>query len=245
MKPRKFVIVSDIHGIEQDERATKAAIGFTKEFAPDIRVIAGDLWDFAAIRNGASPEERAISMADDYEAGASFAKQFFTSKAENVLMLGNHDVRVWDLCGSTDAVRADLGMRMREDIVGLTRKLNAKLLPYDSRHGVFELGYLRVVHGYHTGASACAAHSRIYGNVVFGHVHSVESFQTPGLKQQEARAIGCLCKLDMEYANRKTGKLRWAHGFAYGWVFDDGTYQINQVRGVEGRFYAPVDLKQF
>ena len=144
MEPRKFIILSDIHGNMMDERACSAALAFAKDFKPDIKVIAGDLWDFSAIRKGASDEE-----------------------------------------------------------------------------------------------------SRIYGNVVFGHIHSIESFQTPGLEQREARSIGCLCSLNPDYANRKTGKLRWAHGWGFGWIFPDGTYQINQARNVEGNFYAPTEIKKY
>jgi hypothetical protein len=245
MKPRRFVIVSDIHGSLMDERACEAAISFTRDFKPDIRVIAGDLWDFAAIRRGASEDERKLSMKDDYDAGRTFANTFFRGDGEKHLMLGNHDVRAFDLCHSPDGVRRDLGIDMVKNIQGVARINGAKLWPYDARTGVLDLGHLRVVHGYHTGASACAHHSRIYGNVVFGHIHSIESFQTPGLKQQEARSIGCLCSLNPDYANRKTGKLRWAHGFAYGWLFSDGTYQINQVRNVEGSFYASQDIKAY
>jgi hypothetical protein len=154
-------------------------------------------------------------------------------------------VRIFDLAASKEGVRQDLGARMVADVQALARKNKAKLWPYDSREGVLQIGKLNVVHGYHAGMSACAAHSRIYGNVIFGHVHSIESFQTPGLQQQEARAIGCLCKLDMDYVNRKTGKLRWAHGWAAGYLFEDGTYTLWQIRGVNGRFYAPTGLECF
>lgn len=242
---KKFIIVSDIHGNQQDQRAVEAALLFTKTFKPDIRVIAGDLFDFAAIRNGASDEERSISMADDYEAGASFAKRFFAGGKENHLMYGNHDDRIFMLAESGDAVRADLGRQMVMEIGSLARHCNAKTYPYDARHGVMAIGHLNVVHGFHTGAGAAATHSRIYGNVVYGHAHSIESYQTPGLHQREARCIGCLCNLNMDYAAHQTGKLRWAHGWVYGWLFPDGTYQINQVRGVNGRFVAPVELKEF
>ena len=92
---------------------------------------------------------------------------------------------------------------------------------------------------------AAPQHSRIYGNVVYGHAHSIDCYQTPGLHQKEARCIGCLCNLDMEYAARNTGKLRWAHGWAYGWVNNDGTYNINQVRGVNGKFVAATAIKEY
>lgn len=243
--PRKFAVAPDVHGNKLDERATEAILAFTEDFKPDIRVICGDLWNFSAIRKGASQEEQSESMSEDYEMGKRFAQRFFTRGTENHLMLGNHDVRVWDMLNSGDGVRKDLAAKMVADIEYLARQHSAKLWPYDARHGVLEIGHLKVIHGYHTGANACASHSRIYGNVIFGHVHSIESFQTPGLKQQEARAIGCLCQLDQDYANRKTGKLRWAHGWAYGWLFEDGTYQLNQARSVEGKFYASQDLKSY
>lgn len=244
-EPLRFIVVSDVHGDEQDHAATAAALAFTKDFNPDIRVIAGDLWDFSAIRNGASEKERTKSMEADFAAGEDFANCFFRGGRKNHLMLGNHDVRVYDLESSPDAARSGLGKRMVADIKRVAKDNSAKLWPYDSRYGVLEIGHLKVVHGYHTGASACASHSRIYGNVIFGHVHSIESFQTPGLKQQEARAIGCLCKLDQDYADRKTGKLRWAHGFAYGWLFADGTYQLNQARSVDGKFYASHEIQSY
>lgn len=218
---------------------------FIAEFKPDKRVIAGDLWDFAAIRKGADEEEKRQSMAYDFECGKSFANRFFEGGAENYLMLGNHDVRIWDMLDSGDGVKRDLAEKMVADVKALAQKNNAPIIPYDSREGVLSIGNLNVVHGYHTGASACAAHSRIYGNVVFGHIHSIESFQTPGLKQQEARSIGCLCNLNPHYANRKTGKLRWANGWAYGWVFGDGTYQIHQARSINGRFHASTELRSF
>lgn len=242
---KRFIIVSDIHGNQQDERAANAAIAFTKEFKPEIRVIAGDLWDFAAIRHGASPEDRALSMADDFEAGCSFAKRFFAGGKENHLMYGNHDIRALEMAQSSDGVKRDLGDRMVKDMRALATACRAATYPYDARYGVMTIGHLSVVHGFHTGAAAAATHARIYGNVVYGHAHSIESWQSPGLHQREARCIGCLCKLDMDYAATKTGKLRWANGWAYGWVFPDGTYHINQVRGINGRFIAPTGLKEF
>lgn len=242
---KRFQIVSDIHGSLADERATEASLAFAKDFNPEIRVIAGDLWDFAAIRRGASEDEKSTSMSDDFEAGQDYAKRFFNGGTKNVLMLGNHDHRIYQLAESCDGVKRDLGRQMLKDIKTLARTTAAKLLPYDSREGVFRIGHLSIVHGFHTGMSACAHHARIYGNVVFGHVHSIESFQTPGLEQREARSIGCLCKLNPEYANTKTGKLRWAHGWAAGYVFDDGTYSLFQVRGIDGKFYAPTGFKAF
>ena len=243
--PKKFLACCDIHGDEGDERATDACLSHVKDFNPDIRIIAGDLWNFAAIRAKADEKDRSKSMKSDFEAGKRFADSFFAGGKENHLMLGNHDARAYDLAESVNGTMADHGKEMVSGIKMLARANNAKLWPYDSRRGVLALGHLKVVHGFHTGMSACAAHSRIYGNVIFGHVHSIESYQTPGLKQQEARAIGCLCKLDQPYADRKTAKLRWAHGWAWGFLFPDGSYSIHQAKDVRGKFYAGTEIKAY
>ena len=243
--PKKFLIACDIHGDEGDERAIDACLAHIKDFNPEIRVIGGDLWNFAAIRAGADDKDKSKSMKSDFEAGKRFADKFFPGGTENHLMLGNHDARAFDLAESVDAVRSQLGEEMVKGIKAVAKANNAKLWPYDSRLGVLTLGHLKVIHGFHTGMSACAAHSRIYGNVVFGHVHSIESYQTPGLKQQEARAIGCLCKLDQGYADRKTAKLRWAHGWAWGFLFSDGSYSIHQAKNIKGTFYAGTEIKAY
>lgn len=243
---KTFQIVSDIHGIHRNERACDASLAFAKDFKPDIRVIAGDLFDFAAIRKGASDEERSLSLAEDYELGMDYAKQFFAGGSERVFLNGNHDSpRLLALSQSTDGARKDLGKLMLRDLNAGMTKLKAKVLPYDSRYGIYDIGHLKVCHGYFTGTTACAKHAAVYGNIVFGHIHSIESYQVPGLDQREARSIGCLCDLDPDYASTKTGKLRWAHGFAFGWVEDDGTYSLFQVRGVNGKFTAPVQIKSY
>lgn len=245
MKPKKFVIVSDIHGSLQDKRACDAALAFTKDFKPDVKVIAGDLWDFSAIRKGASVDEQQVSMRDDFDAGTTFANSFFKGGGDKHLMLGNHDVRAHDMLMSASGVKRDLGAMMVEDINMVGKSNNARIWDYDARTGVLDLGHLKIIHGFHTGVSACAAHARVYGNVVFGHTHGIASYQVPGLDQKEARNIGCLCDLNPDYVNRKTGKLAWGHGWAFGWLFSDGTYQINQARNIEGKFYASTEIKEY
>lgn len=245
MKPRRFIIVSDIHGSERDEASCNAAVAFAKDFRPDIGVINGDLFDFASLRRGASDSERAQSLAEDWDAGEEFGHRFFRHCKERHFLLGNHDTRVYDLLENTDGRLKDHGRDCVAKLEGWAKIQRAKLYPYDSRLGVLALGHLNVVHGFHCGASACANHSRIYGNVVFGHVHSIESFQTPGLSQQEARAIGCMCKLDLGYINHKTAKLRWANGFVAGLLFPDGSYTLFQARKINGTFHIPTDFARY
>lgn len=245
LKPKRFVIAPDPHGIERDEDSCNAIVSFCKDFRPDIAIINGDLFDFASIRRGASADEQKQELGEDYEAGVEFAERFYRVSGERHLLLGNHDKRIYDLLGGADGRLATLGRKCVDDFEKWTRRQKIQTYPYDARLGVMKLGQLNVIHGFHTGANACASHSRVYGNVVFGHIHSIESYQTPGLKQQEARAIGCLCKLDMPYINHRTAKLRWSNGFAYGFLYADGTYTILQARKINNTFHVATNFETY
>jgi predicted phosphodiesterase len=244
-KPRKFVIAGDSHGDMQDDVSAKALGQFLDDYRPEIRVHLGDAWDLRNLRKGASDEEKAESLEDDWRAGDAFLRMLFKGGKQNYFLQGNHDMRLWDFAESASGLKRDYALYGIERVDTLMKLTRAKMLPYDSRDGVLQLGELRVVHGYHCGVSAAAVHARIYGNVVFGHVHSIDTYQVPGLEQKEARSIGCMCRHDMGYINQKTAKLRWAHGWAFGWLFPDGTYQLFQTRKIAGKFHVAHEIKSY
>ena len=107
MKPRRFIVCSDIHGNMQDPVAIKAILSFIDDFNPEIRVINGDLYDFASLRKGASDEDRALSLRDDIDAGNKFAEQFFKHGKENYFLRGNHDERLYHLATNTTGLVRD------------------------------------------------------------------------------------------------------------------------------------------
>lgn len=245
MKSRRFVVASDNHGDMQDGDAVGALFRFLDAFKPEIRIHAGDNWDFRNIRRGASDDEKAGSLAEDWEAGASFVRRFFRGGSDNHFLRGNHDERLWYLRANCAGLVRDYAHDACKRVESLVRECRASMLPYDAALGVLRIGGLKVVHGYHAGVGACRQHAAIYGNCLFGHVHTQESAPVPSLEPAEARSIGCLCKRDMEYMNAKTGKLRWAQGWAYGTLFDDGTYQLFMTRKINGKFYAATEISAF
>jgi predicted phosphodiesterase len=243
---KRFVICGDNHGDEQDDASVAALFQFCSDFKPDIVVHLGDNWDFRNLRTKASNDEKTESMTGDYLCGKAFLEKYFSMGSERYFLRGNHDERLWNVLGkTTDGNARTYAEKLIGEINYLCRKLNVKMLPYDSRLGVLKIGHLQVIHGYHCGISACSQHARIYGNCVFGHVHSVESLQVPGLDTKEARSIGCMCSLDIKYMSTKTGKLRWANGWAYGVIHADGTYSIYQTRKINGKFYAASEIKPY
>jgi predicted phosphodiesterase len=242
---KRFVICSDIHGDEQDADAVASLHAFCDDFKPTVRVINGDLWDFRNLRKGASDDEKAHSLEDDWQAGMEFADRFFKGGKDNHFLRGNHDERLWMFRESATGLVRDYAADGIERVKGAVARWRAKMLPYDSRHGVLRLGHLTVIHGYHAGAGAAQAHARVYGNCVFGHTHSIEVNAIASLQPEEARGIGCLCNKDMPYINAKTGKLRWAQGWAYGLLFDDGTYHLEQARKIGDTFICADNFKAY
>lgn len=236
--PLRFVVASDPHGDMADRNSVSALWDFMADWKPTVRIHAGDNYDFRNLRKGASDDEKAASLEDDWGMGNEFLRTFFDGGKESVFLRGNHDERIYDFRGSATGVLRDYASDGCKRLEATVKKCKAKMLPYDSALGVYKLGRLAVVHGYHAGMSACRQHAAIYRNCLFGHVHTIESAPVAALEPAEARSIGCLCIRDMDYINKKTGKLRWAQGWAYGLLFDDGTYQLFQTRNIGGKFYA-------
>lgn len=239
------MVVADSHGDMLDDKVAKALFAFMDDWKPEIRVHAGDAWDFRNLRRGASDDEKAASLVDDWDAGTEFLTKYFAGGKENWFLRGNHDERLWHFAGSATGLLRDYAQDGIKRVQQLMRKTKAVMLPYDAAHGVLRLGELRVVHGYHAGIGAARAHANVYRNVIFGHTHTIETSAIAALEPAEARSIGCLCVRDMDYVNAKTGKLRWGQGWASGILHDNGTYTLNQIRCIDGAFVAPVEFKTY
>ena len=244
-KGQRFIVVSDNHGDMADAASVGALWSFMRDWKPEIRIHAGDNYDFRNLRKGASDDEKAASLAEDWEMGSDFLRKFFEGGKSNHFLRGNHDERIYDFRGSATGVMRDYAADGIKQLESVVKRCKAKMLPYDSDLGVLKLGSLSVIHGYHAGVGACRLHANIYRNCIFGHVHTIESAPVAAREPAEARSIGCLCKRDMDYINKKTGKLRWAQGWAYGLLFPDGTYQLFQTRNLAGQFYAASEVKTY
>jgi len=247
-KSRKFIAVADSHGDMIDPESEKAVFDFIGDFKPTVRIHLGDAFDFRCLRRGASEEEKNDSLSSDWEAGSEFLRRYFKGGNENYFLHGNHDgPRLENLTGSTNAALrgfAEQGLQKFKSL--LQRCQIKKTFPYDSRKGVLQLGHLKCIHGYAAGMNAATKHARAYGNVIFGHVHAVETHAVDTDDgPREARCIGALCRVDMDYNAHQLGKLRHSNGFAYGYLHDDGSYTIFQAIKVNGRFWAASDLKQY
>lgn len=203
--------------------------------------MGGDLFDFAALRKKASEEERRQTIRKDFEAGREWLAQFQPS----YFLKGNHDERLWKLAAEDKGPISDYGKQLVEWVEADCRKYRAPILPYDKRKGILEIGHLKCLHGFATGVYAARMHALVYGSCIFGHGHGIQMASIAGLEDRTARMAGCLCKLDMEYAETSMGALMWRHGWVYGVVDDKtGNYEAVQAQEIDGKFVVLTGLKE-
>ena len=125
----------------------------------------------------------------------------------------------------------------------LLKKLNAKMLPYDSAGGIYSKGSLKFVHGYGHSMHAAKQHADAYGNVLFGHTHAIDYFKSVSIDNREGWNIGALCSLVPSYCRNIMRRMRWQHGWAFGVIYEDGTHDVFQAKQRNGKFTIPTNVR--
>lgn len=236
-----FVIGSDFHGAQQDPAAMKAFYKFCKLWKPKIRVVNGDLWDMVPLRRGAGADEQRESMLEDFQAGLDILGEF----KPNVFLLGNHDVRLWNLREKGTGIQRDFAQQAIEKATAITDKLGCKILPYNNREGIYQIGNLGVMHGFGSGLGMARRMVQAYGSLVIGHLHTIDIVSVEGPHRRMGRLSGCLCRLDMPYASTTLANLRWQTGWAYGVVNPlSGEYFVFQAERVGDTFILPTNITE-
>lgn len=238
----KWTFASDLHGDNQDFEASHAFLHFVDVFKPDVRVFGGDLFDFRAIRRGANKEEKADSMALDIELGLKFLDRY----KPDVFLRGNHDERLWQLAQNGEGLLRDHAQEGVRSIETKCKIKGIKMLPYNASEGIYDLGNLRFIHGYHAGIYATKKHAEIYapsgGAVLHGHTHQIQSTNIPRSNGARGYAVGCLARTAMEYNYHRTSRLTHQNGWAYGIAWKGGS-EVMQARRSGRKWLYATDIK--
>jgi hypothetical protein len=233
--------VFDSHGDMIDPVAERTALAFAKEFRPTIRVHGGDALDLRWLRGRADDKERLERIEADVDAGLAFLRAFKPTH----FLFGNHDHRLVKASRGVSGPTANLADRILLDLYEVLGDRCVKY-PWHKRAGVMRLGAdRRVIHGFNSGLYAVRQSAIVYGNVLMGHVHSIDVFANPSLEPRVGRSCGCLCRLDMDYNEGQPGTLRQQHGFAYGLIYPNGKTLVWQAEAVDGRWLLPSELREF
>lgn len=242
-KVATWLYCSDLHGDHQDPETVQALYEFVQEFKPEHRVFGGDLFDFRAMRKGATKAEQADSMEADVWAGMEFLERF----KPTVFLRGNHDERIWQAAAySSNGIIQDAAKQGVRDIEKKCKKIGCKMLPYCATTGIYKLHGLRFIHGYHAGIYATKKHAEVYapegGLVLHGHTHAIQYASISRLNGGAAMGVGCLATVDMEYNKAQTGRLVHRNGWAYGVVWAGG-HKAFQAERKGGRWVIASQIK--
>lgn len=237
---KRWVAGYDIHGVNQDRATNESFFRFVEAFKPHYRICGGDCWDFKQIRKKADPHERRDSMAQDVSEGKEWLKRF----KPTIFLRGNHDERLWDLANQSEGIVADYAKLCVKQLEELITKLHCRMLAYNKREGVYEMGALRFIHGYITGITAARRTAMIYGNVVMGHGHGIQSATVEAIEPRSGFMCGCLCKVELEYNRAQAGTLSWENGWCYGVTNEKtGSFQYWQARRIDDKWILPTGIE--
>lgn len=236
----RFVFATDVHGDMQDQGANKAFFKFMDIWKPKHRVMGGDLFDFRPLRRKADAEERRDSVRADYRMGMEWMAKF----KPTVFLRGNHDERLWDWASWGSGPASDLAIDCIADLEKKLKLLGCRImLPYNKREGVYQLGHLKMLHGFVIGVNAARRSAQAYGSCLIGHGHGIQHVSIEGIENRMGRMVGCLCRLDMPYNRAAMASLSQRHGWGYGVINrQTGNYYALQAERINDTWIVPSDM---
>lgn len=235
-KPIRWVAGYDNHGDQFDPATMKAFWAFVSMWKPTIRISGGDIFDFRHLRSKAGEGERYESGQRDFQCGLDFIRKLNPTH----ICLGNHDSRLYELRLHPNANVRDQAERMIEEIEHACGK--ASVIPYSKRQ-YHQIGNLKVNHGFAHGENAVRKAAAVYGRILHGHIHRVESVRIDGVDVREGYSSGCLCRVDLNYNARSLGTLRHENGWAYGEILPSGHTTVHLARRVGGVWHLPTEFR--
>jgi len=227
MIKQRFVAISCSHGIDVDRDAWDWAMDFVGDYKPHVGIHLGDAIDLAALRKGATNEEKNLSVEEDIHLGLEHLSEFAKAvKSDTYYLLGNHEMRLYQMRHNLVGIARDYASNLIEQIERDLAKMGyPSPLPYDSKRGILEMGGVLFMHGYSHAENADKKLVDDYKRpVVFGHTHSALKRWHRGWPESvPAMNVGCLRTLDPEYMARITSSLKWTHAVGYGEFLSNGT----------------------
>lgn len=239
------LIVPDSHGHHIDPDAVKAMFKRIKPFADDIReiVLLGDHLDCGGFFSSHHKPCHISEIEDDYEKDYEAANKFLDKlqaacpRAIRIHYLGgNHEHRIHKWCAQNFSKRRDAQLLFDalkpERVLDLDRR-GIQYYEYNESHqglkvpGAIRLGKCYFVHGITHGVHCAATHLNYFrDNVVFGHVHRIQSHYANTVTSTiGAWCVGTLAHIQPYYFHGVPTN----HVNAFGWqeVAKSGLFQMH------------------
>lgn len=228
---------SDAHIPHHNEVVCKAILKLMDDIKFNKMIITGDFMDLGCISHWNKNRHRTLEMKrlkSDYIVGNSLLDEIdkrLPKKCEKHYLFGNHDTWGYNLLEEMPALE---GLVEPENMLFLKER-GYELHPYNK---LVKFGRLYITHGIYAGANPIKKHlDELKVNIVFAHTHTLGMRLSSSPARDIAFAgynIGCTCDLAPEYMKSKPNA--WTHGFAIGYFFPNGFFDIKLIRVVQGKF---------
>jgi predicted MPP superfamily phosphohydrolase len=239
MNYKKFIVATDNHGGLVSKDAMRVLLAFCDSWKPSYRIHLGDLWDFSPLRRGASQEEKAYGISDDYVEGLNFLDEY----KPQFLTLGNHDDRIYQY--AQHCADGMLRERCEELVMASEKEFKRRKITFCEYNVTKFLrmpeGGPKLIHGFRSTVSPAKAHFDNWGSCLHGHCHTVDEHTARHIDGGKAYSIGCMADLDqLSYSDRQPAKLGHRNGFLYGIInTKTGDWKAWQVTKENGIWISP------
>lgn len=217
----------------------RVLLSFTESWQPHYRIHLGDLWDFSPLRRGASQEEKADGISDDFIAGLEFLDAF----KPHYLTLGNHDDRIYQ--HATHRGDGILRERCEELVQQAEQQFKRRKITF-CQYKVTEFlrmpeGGPKLIHGFRSTMYPAKAHHENWGECLHGHCHTKDEHTARHVDGGKSFSVGCMADLNqLTYSDRQPAKLGHRNGFLYGIInIKTGAWEAWQVSKEHGDWISP------
>lgn len=233
----RILLLSDIHVPYHNIEAITKAIQYGKEKKVNAIVFNGDTIDFHGLsRYEKDPRKRRFS--EEMELARQllnvFRKEF--DGVPFYFKLGNHEER-YESYLRTKAPELLGTAEFTLDTLLKFGELGCTLIQ-DKR--IIKAGKLNILHGHEFGNStfspvnpARGFYMRAKASVICGHNHQTSEHSENNLegKVVSTWSTGCLCEMHPQYMPIN----KWNHGFAFVEVFEDGGFEVDNLKIIKGK----------
>jgi predicted phosphodiesterase len=231
------LFIPDVHAPHHNPSVCKSVLKLMNDIKFDKIIIMGDFMDYGCISHWNKNRHKTLEMKrlkTDYIIGNAILDEFDTrlpKKCDKYFLKGNHERWIDDLLEEMPALE---GLIEPEEMLYLKDR-NYKIFQYNE---LVKLGRLFVTHGIYSGSNSIKKHiDELKTNILFAHSHTLGM----QLSSSPARDIafvgynvGCLCDLAPDYMKSKPNS--WTHGFAIGFFYPDGYFDIQLIRIIRNKF---------
>lgn len=218
---KRFLAVSCSHGNLQDDQAIEDVLNFKDRYKPDKTIHLGDYTEMTAFMGGArGTKAEAVNPTTDLETAISF----LTRLKPDVLINGNHDIRLWENLNHHHAVVAFAAAAAVREIEKFVSESGCYFVrDYDISKSWYKFADVLACHGWMYSEQAIKEHAEHFAGrakkIIFGHLHTTgmaTARVSGGAKAYCAGFLGDRGKDGFNYAKRRRAFEKWNKGLVIG-----------------------------